>query len=268
MEKMIAGLGGQLRWAASLDRLDLAESAAMLVCGMGGSGISGDFAAEVAAVHGRRLSVHKGYGLPGWTEQERPLVVAVSYSGNTEETLSAVEDAGKAGLAVVAVTSGGTLASLADQEGWPTVLVPGGLQPRAAAGYLIGSVVRVAEGSGLVEDPRPDLEEAAWAVDELIGPDCRGPARPLADDLAAGLDGRVAVVYGSSGLTAPAAQRWKTQINENAKWPAWWSLLPELDHNEIVGWTTLSDLTRRRVGVVTLRDRHEHPRVAARFRLT
>jgi glucose/mannose-6-phosphate isomerase len=82
------------------------------------------------------------------------------------------------------------------------------------------------------------------------------------------LSGRIVAVYGSTGLTAPVAQRWKTQINENAKWPAWFSSLPELDHNEIMAWTTLSEITRQRVGIVCLRDQEEPASVVARFEHT
>jgi glucose/mannose-6-phosphate isomerase len=111
-----------------------------------------------------------------------------------------------------------------------------------------------------------ELEKAGELADTLLVPE--GGARALASDLASGLDGRVVGVYGSVGLTAPVAQRWKTQINENAKWPAWYSLMPELDHNEIVSFASLASLTRAKLGLVTLRDRDEGERVAARFRHT
>jgi glucose/mannose-6-phosphate isomerase len=87
----------------------------------------------------------------------------------------------------------------------------------------------------------------------------------LAADLAAGLKGRAVIIYGATGLTAPAALRWKTQINENGKWPAWVGLLPEVDHNEIVSWASLADVTQEHVGIVTLRDESESTPVTARF---
>ena len=87
----------------------------------------------------------------------------------------------------------------------------------------------------------------------------------LAADLAAGLKGRSVIVYAANGLTGPAALRWKTQINENAKWPAWVGLFPEVDHNEIVSWTSLSELSRDHFGIVTLRDESESARLGARF---
>jgi glucose/mannose-6-phosphate isomerase len=267
MRSAVAGLAGQLRWGSGLSVPAVPSARSVLVCGMGGSGIAGDFAREVASAHGRRLDVHKGYGLPGWAgSEEGLLVVALSYSGNTEETLAAVEAALSAGVPIAGVSSGGTLAELATRRGFPLVTVPGGLQPRAALGFLLSALLQVLAGAGVLPDPRADLDEAASLWDQLAGQG--GQAEGLAADLADALDGRIAVVYGSNGPTAPAALRWKTQINENAKWPAWWGLFPELDHNEIVGWQGLADLTRRRVGIVVLRDRDEHGQVEARVRLT
>jgi glucose/mannose-6-phosphate isomerase len=235
----------------------------VLVCGMGGSGITGDFA---AAVTGRPLLVHKGYGLPAWAADRRPLVLAISYSGNTEETLSAVAQARARGLAIVAVTGGGELEQSARKHGEPVVTVPGGLQPRAALGYLLGAALGVLGAAGMPTAGPEALTEAAALLDSLVAPS--SAARSLAADLAEGMADRIALIYGSTGLVAPAAQRWKTQINENAKWPAWWSLLPELDHNEIMGWTSLGGVTKQRVGIVALRDRDEPPGVALRFRHT
>lgn len=266
MWEMTATLGEQLRAAARREPPEVPAASTALVCGMGGSGISGDFASVLAEVHGRRVAVHKGYGLPRWAREERPQVVAVSYSGNTEETLEAAREAATAGLDVVAVTSGGELAELAAESGWPCLQVPGGLQPRAALGHLLGAVLAAGEAAGWLPSQRQALSEAADLVDSLHAQGSTG--RALATDLADALDGRIVVVYGSVGLTAPVAQRWKTQINENAKWPAWWSLLPELDHNEIVGWSSLAHLTRRVVGIVTLTDHADHPQVALRHRLT
>lgn len=262
---MTARLGEQLAWAGRIEVPPVPAATEALVCGMGGSGIGGDFAAALADLEGRRVAVHKSYGLPAWARSMRPLVVAVSYSGNTEETLSAFDAARDAGLDLVAVTSGGALAEVAHSEGRPVISVPGGLQPRAALGYLLGSVLRALAAAGILADPTADLEEAAGVASALSGPS--GAAEALARDLAEGLDGRIVAVYGATGLTAPVAQRWKTQINENGKWPAWWALFPELDHNEIVGWSGRPDLARR-VGVVALRDRDEPPPVSARFRLT
>ncbi|MDP8959511.1 MAG: bifunctional phosphoglucose/phosphomannose isomerase [Actinomycetota bacterium] len=268
MWKALIGLPDQLRWAADLSLPQVRQAPSALVIGMGGSGISGDFAAQVAAEAGRLCAVHKGYGLPGWAPALRPLVVAVSYSGNTEETLSGARHAAELGLPGVVVAGGGRLSEMAAEWGWEWLAVPGGLQPRAAAGYLTGAVLRAMEGAGMVPAQRAGLAEAASVLDELLGPDQAGPAVSLADDLADALAGRVVVVYGSLGPAAVAAQRWKTQINENAKAPAYWSVLPELDHNEIEGWGSGVGSTGRWFGIVLLRDSGEHPRLPRRFELT
>ena len=265
MAALVEGLGAQLRWALDLEVDPLVRPPAVVVAGMGGSGISGDLAAPLADEAGSMLVVHKGYGLPGWARSIKPLVLAVSYSGGTEEALSAVDSARHEGLPLAAITSGGRLGEQAVAEGWPLVTVPGGLPPRAALGYLAGSVLRVLEAAEVVEQVGPALGEAADVVDELVA---GGAATSLADDLAEGLAGRFSVIYGSSGPALPAALRWKTQLNENAKAAAAWGAIPEVDHNEIVGWDADPDLSRRRVGVVSLRDQGEHPQVARRFELT
>ncbi len=264
MLEMIRTLGSQLRWAVDLELPSLPAAPEVLVAGMGGSGISGSYAAAIAAEGGARISVHKDYGpLPGWVEGSRPLVVAVSYSGNTEETLDLVGDAAKRGLPIVTVTTGGELASLSEANGWPSVSVPAGLQPRAAIGYLFGVVVRLAGLLGLVEDPASQLAGAAELVDEAVEEESE--AWRTAQSVAGGLRGRIAIVYGGGPISAAAAGRWKTQINENAKMPAWHSVLPELDHNELVGWETMPDLTRDHLGIVVLTDAADHPRVRARL---
>jgi hypothetical protein len=161
MRSAVAGLAGQLRWGSGLSVPAVPSARSVLVCGMGGSGIAGDFAREVASAHGRRLDVHKGYGLPGWAgSEEGLLVVALSYSGNTEETLAAVEAALSAGVPIAGVSSGGTLAELATRRGFPLVTVPGGLQPRAALGFLLSALLQVLAGAGVLPDPRADLDEA------------------------------------------------------------------------------------------------------------
>ena len=266
MWSMLAGLSDQYQWAADLNLPVMIPAETVLVCGMGGSAISGDIAAAV--VPSALIAVNKGYSIPGWATGVRPLVVAVSYSGNTEETRSAVSEALALGLPVAVVAGGGALADLAVERDLPFVRVPIGLQPRAALGYLTGALLRLLEAATIAPEQSGPLVEAASVVRELWGDGRSGPAGRLAIDLADGLTGRVSLIYGSNGLTAPIAQRWKTQINENGKRPAFWSLLPELDHNEIVGWSALEALTKRMLGIILLRDRDEHAQVKRRFALT
>jgi glucose/mannose-6-phosphate isomerase len=234
---------------------------------MGGSGIAGDYVKAVTSESTVQVVGHKDYGpLPGWTEESRPLVIGVSYSGNTEETLDVVSTARDSGLDVVVLTTGGKLQAMAEANDWPIVSVPGGLQPRAALGYLFGAALRVVGEAGGITTFADDLDEAANLADEITTED--SSEWTLAGEIAASLIDRIAIVYGGGLLSATVAQRWKTQINENAKMPAWWSTLPELDHNEIVGWETLPELTEPRVAIVSVADRTDHARVASRYQFT
>jgi len=262
MRDLIATFPEQLRWAAGLVTPSIPPAESAIVAGMGGSGIAGDVAAVVAEAASRRVTVHKAYGLPRWVAGD--LVVAVSHSGNTEETLSGVQAAAAVGAPWVAVTTGGRLQGEAVAAGAPVVAIPFSPQPRAAFGYLAGAVLRVLEAAGVLPSQAGALEEAADVVASALA----GPAHEAAAAIAGRLAGRVTVIYGGTGLGAVAANRWKTQMNENGKAPAYWSSLPELDHNEIVGWTAHPQLGRDSIGVVFLHDGADHPRVALRARLT
>lgn len=259
MREMIAGLPAQLAWArdVEVEAPNLAASE-ILVCGMGGSGISGDVAVVAA---GRRVTVHRGYGMPAWAGRARPLVAVVTYSGRTEESLDALTAATDLGLDVVTVTASGPIA---DEVAHLTV--PDGLQPRAAFGYLGGGLLRLLAAAGAADDPRSGLDEAAAITSDLLGEDLDGPGARLAADLAETLADHFPLLYGAPGLTAVAAYRWKCQLNENAKTPAATSVLPEADHNELAGWR--GGPAETRCAIVALRDRDEHPRTALRFDLT
>ncbi|HEU4894637.1 MAG TPA: bifunctional phosphoglucose/phosphomannose isomerase [Acidimicrobiia bacterium] len=267
MLSQIRSLGEQLRWASEVEPPHIGTFSEVLYTGMGGSGIAGDYAAAVALPTGTRVAVHKGYGpIPPWAIRVRPLVIAASYSGNTEETLDMVVSASESGLPVATVTTGGRLGDLTVQNKWATITVPAGMQPRAAAGYMVGAAVRLLEGAKSLDDHRLAFIEAADLADEMTTED--SPAWQAAADLAEALAGRVTVVYGGGPISSVAAQRWKTQINENAKVPAWYSSFPELDHNEIVGWETMPEMTREHVALVALSDEADHDRVRLRVKIT
>lgn len=267
MLTQIRSLGDQLRWCAQMEPPYVGTFPEVLCVGMGGSGIAGDYAAAVASPSGTRVAVHKGYGpIPRWAIRVRPLVIACSFSGNTEETLDFVTDAWESGLAVAAVTTGGALGGLAEQHGWRSITVPSGLEPRAAVGYMAGSVVRLLEGSHAIEDQRLNVIEAADLADEMTSEGSE--AWNSAEAIAGALAGKIPIVYGAGPVSSVASQRWKTQMNENAKVPAWYSSLPELDHNEIAGWASIPETTSRHLGVVVLTDESDHDRVARRIAYT
>lgn len=259
MRDLVATLPSQLRWAAELDLPVLPQAAEAIVAGMGGSGIAGDVAAVVAEAKGSRVSVHKSYDLPRWV-RSGTLVVAVSHSGNTEETLSAARSAIASGFPTVAVSVGGELQQVgADAH----IVVPPTSQPRAALGRLAGATLRVLETAGVIEPVSDDLREAAEVVEAVLD-----DSADVADRIASEVAGRVVVIYGGAGVGAVAASRWKTQINENGKAAAFWATLPEANHNEIVGWTAFPELSRREMAVVFLEDEHDHPRVLLRSEVT
>jgi glucose/mannose-6-phosphate isomerase len=269
MLAVVADLGRQLRTGFEAGRgaaglPDRSEVSSVVVCGMGGSGIAGDVVRSLHAGAARvPIAVWKAYGLPGWCAPGT-LVVAVSYSGNTEETLSSFDTAIDRGAFVVAISSGGALAKRASDGGPPHVAVSSDVgMPRAAVGYLAGAALGVLEGAGLAPSVEDALDSAAALADDLsprLGPD-----RPIADnegkELALWLAGRVPVIWASDGVAEAAALRWKNQMNENAKIPAWCSVLPELDHNEIEGW---GPGTGAPFGLVVLRRTAEDPHTAER----
>lgn len=208
-------------------------------CGMGGSAVAGDM---LSALAGPRLRlpvlVVRNSELPEFCGPHT-LVVTSSYSGGTAETLALFEEAIARGCRVLAVTSGGELARRAEQLGIGRVIVPEGSMPRAAFGFLALGALGALEAMGVVPPVAPDLDEAVSEMDGLLseaGPDVPADRNP-AKELARSLGDRIPVVWGAEGIASVAATRWKTQFNENAKVPAFSSTLPELDHNEVVGWS-------------------------------
>jgi glucose/mannose-6-phosphate isomerase len=237
-----------------------------MVCGMGGSAIGGDLAAAALGDRLTRplLSI-RGYELPSWATPEWT-VLCSSYSGNTEETLAVYEAAGALGAPRIVATTGGKLADAARAEDVPVVPLPGGFQPRAAVAYSLVVALEVAWLCGAGERLHAEIDVAAAHTEQLVemwGPDA--PSDCLAKELARGLHGTIPQIAGS-GLTSPIAYRWKTQINENAKLPCFCHELPELDHNEIVGWQGASQLGR--FSAVFLDDSDLHPRIRQRIELT
>ncbi len=240
--------------------------AGLVVAGMGGSAIGGALARAALGDHSSRpIFVTRAYGLPPWTTPETTVLCA-SYSGNTEETLACYESAGALGAHRVVATTGGRLAEMARQDGVPVIPLPGGFQPRAAVAYMTVAALEVAALCGAGPRLTSEIDVAAAHTEQLVeewGPDA-GEDTP-AKTLARSLHGTIPVIAGA-GLTAPIAYRWKTQINENAKQPAFAHELPELDHNEIVGWEGAPQLGR--FSAVFLDDSDIHPRVKERIELT
>jgi len=238
----------------------------VVVAGMGGSAVGGWLA---QAALGPRLTrpflVADGYALPSWIGPEH-LVLCASYSGGTEETLAAYDDALERGASRLVATTGGALAERARRDRAPVIPLPGGFQPRAAVGYGLVSALEAAALGGAGPSLRDEVEAAAALAETLAaewGPDAAEDNE--AKRLARALHGTVPVIAGAE-LTAPVAYRWKCQINENAGLPAFASVLPELDHNEVVGWPGADGLGP--FSAVFLEEPGAHPRNALRSELT
>ncbi len=246
-------------WRFSTAKIEPFEATGLLVCGMGGSAIGGDLAA--AALGGRLakpLEVIRGYGVPSWTPPTHAIFCS-SYSGNTEETMACYSAAEAVGARRIAATTGGTLADAARAEGVPVIGLPAGLQPRAAVGYAFAVAAEVAAAVGAGPAIRTEIDSSAAHLEAA-----KESLLAKAAELAEAIDGSVPLVYGC-GLTGPVSYRWKTQVNENAKQPAFQDLLPELDHNEIVGW---GGGVKGAHAAIFLEDRDQHPRERQRIELS
>jgi glucose/mannose-6-phosphate isomerase len=241
----------------------------VVVSGLGGSAIGGDLARGLlsGSLH-VPMAVNRDYGVPAFVG-EGTLFIASSYSGNTEETLAATEEAQKRGATIVAITSGGRLREVAHEGGHPTVLVPGGYQPRAALAFSLVPVLVILGRLGLTsigENAFDEAVEVARSLASRHGPGVPAEKNP-AKQLAQHLYGKLPVIYGSEGYRGIVALRWKGQINENAKAPAASNVFPELNHNEILSW---EGPPAQLAGfyAVLLRDPKESRPIATRVELT
>jgi len=241
--------------------------ASIAVCGMGGSAIAGDVISAIAAPRLRLpVAVLRTPELPEFCGPHT-LLIASSYSGETSETLGLFEEAVVRGCRIVAVTSGGTLGERSRELGVGRVEVPPGFMPRAAFGYLALGALGALEAMGIAPSHAADVDEAVELMDDVVsrsGPDAPASTNP-AKALALAIGERVPVVWGADGIGSVAAMRWKAQFNENAKVPAFAASLPELDHNEVVGW---SPGRGDGFSVIALRHAGEHGDVSARFPLS
>lgn len=240
----------------------------IVVCGMGGSAAGGDLLGALLGEQGGiPLFTCRDYQVPNWVN-ERTLVFGCSYSGNTEETLSAVRQCLERGCNLVCVTSGGALGDLAHDRGLPVVRVPSGQPPRTALGYLFVPLASLAVRLNLL--PEQDWDELFETLDRCLkdwGVESSSRNNP-AKRLAVRLYSKIPLVYGLGSWQAIVANRWKSQMNENSKCMAFANAFPELNHNEIVGWTLSETQASDRWAVVILEDGQESARMQARARIT
>jgi len=236
------------------------------LAGMGGSAIGGDFAAALLADELKiPMSVHRDYGLPAYVGRDS-LVIASSYSGNTEESLSSFQEAQKRGAKVLVLTTGGKIAELARAASYPVVTFSYKAQPRAALGYSLGLVLGCLVRLGFVRDLSADIDAALADLAKLEERVHEGARTNDAKKMAIDLYGRIIFAYGA-GVMGVMARRAKGQWNENAKnWSAF-DVMSELNHNAVVGFPH-PPIAREALTVLLLRSDRDNPRHKIRFDVT
>jgi glucose/mannose-6-phosphate isomerase len=261
---MVAGQADQLRQQFEFDVPQVENLNRIVLAGMGGSALAAEF---VRSWLSDRLPVPieivRGYNLPKYVD-ETTLLIASSYSGNTEETLSCLEEAKSTGAAIAIMTSGGKLAE--HGEDYTFLKIPGGLQPRLAVLFGVKALATLLEELELVDGLVAELEtNAEWLLEEVENFAANiKEENNVAKQIAKRLAGYPVIVYGGPTL-ATTAMKWKIDLNENAKHRAWWNQLPELNHNEFQGWPHPKESHFQLIELVSGLD---HPRIAKRFEVT
>jgi glucose/mannose-6-phosphate isomerase len=260
--------GDQLRSDFKLSgNVELKNIYSVVYAGMGGSALAALLFKTWPGL-ADPFEVSRDYDIPRHVDPDT-LFIAASYSGNTEETLSALAQAEEKGAQIAIIAGGGKLQQIAEEKHYPFILLPKAAQPRYAVLYNLQALLTILEEAHLLraQDLKPQLVEAAHYIDEAVKawlptvPTAQNPAKQLAQELM----GKSVVIYGGPEM-APAAYKWKISINENAKQVAWWGQLPEFNHNEFLGWS--GQPTDKPYAVVDLRSSLEHPRVQKRFEVS
>lgn len=249
------------------DRLQVTDGIENIVfAGMGGSALAAALSVSWPG-YNIPFEICCQYNIPNYVSAKTLFVVS-SYSGNTEETLSALAEAERKEAKIVVITGGGKLQEIAKAKSHPILLLPQTSQPRYAVFYSFKALVTLLVTTGLAD--KNALTQMAQAAEFLKSsmknwlstvPTDNNPAKKLAEELA----GKSVVVYGGP-LLAPAAYKWKINFNENAKNIAWWNQYPEFNHNEMIGWA--SHPIEKPYAIVDLRGSLEHPRIQKRFEVT
>jgi len=231
----------------------------VVIIGLGGSGIGGTIISQLVASEIRvPVAVHKDYGLPNFVGPST-LLIGCSYSGNTEETLDAIRSARNKGAQIACITSGGQLSQLANENAWNCIRVPGGNPPRAMFAYSLTQLFFLLMHYRLIGKKHLIGLQAAQSLLHKG----REQIQSLANTAAKQLDGKRIVVYSDNAISG-VSERFRQQLNENSKQLAWHHALPEMNHNELVGWGG-GDST---IGVVLLRSSFDNPRTMIRMDLS
>ena len=263
MRTLVEQFPEQLRNAVEIGRNAKLTPAAdnirnVLVTGLGGSGIGGSIAAELAFTECPvPVNVSKGYFIPAYVGPET-LVIVSSYSGNTEETLGCLRQAHEAKATICCITSGGAVEAFAKEHGLNCILIPGGMPPRACLGYSLTQLIFVLSHYGLISGTHIDGLEKSAALLSVQ----QAAIASKAKSIAAFLLGKTPVIY-STTLYEGVAVRFRQQLNENSKVLCWHHVIPEMNHNELVGWAGGTE----ELAVVVFRDPSEYERNNYRIEL-
>lgn len=250
------------------ENIDSIQYDSLLIMGMGGSGVSGDVLSLLSnEVSSKKITVRKSYSIPKKIMEVNPFCLFISYSGNTEETISGLTDAIRNNLDWAVISSGGKLIELAREHNKEYIKIPDGLQPRAAFGYLtqaVCKVVDVAEGTSFIKELKDAGDYLNQILNEKEDSDIFIEAKKIANQV----DKKTCIIYGGTDLSELVASRWKTQINENAKSKAFVGSMPEVHHNEILSWDADLEGSKTNYVLIFLRDNSEYSQITKRFDLT
>ena len=275
MLSLLLGLDEQCREAKKIginfDTAAISESGIknIVFTGLGGSAIGADVIRSYTAGEIKvPIFVNRNYTLPNFVDKDT-LLFSSSYSGNTEETLSAYKEAKNRGARIVAISSDGTLEKLAKEGNIPFIRIPAGLPPRCALGYSFIPLLLVLCKLGLIKNKEKDVDEVVEVLTNLkkeLAPESPMDSN-LAKKIAVAIERRYPIIYGSNEHVDVAITRWRGQLAENGKHLASSHVFPEMNHNEIVGWDFPKELMGQFV-VIFLRDKEDHKRVAKRMDIT
>ncbi len=267
MEKLIREFPRQISWVKdnlTITSFPYKDFNKIMISGLGGSAIAGDILAGYLRDEcPYPIYVNRSYTIPKWVD-EKTLTFLISYSGNTEETLSSFHKAREQKSQVIGISSDGELKRLCEEENLPLLEVPPGFPPRAALGYLFFSLLSALNALG-VWSSSGEVKETQEMLSELSREFSPGEPYNLALNIAQEIKGSIPIIYSTSDYFYSVAMRWKTQINENAKNPCYWCVFPELDHNEIMGWEGVENSV---FSIILLMDEKEDSRMCQRIENT
>jgi glucose/mannose-6-phosphate isomerase len=248
MKNLVAGFSKQLKEAIDIGTKakltsPSSEISHVLICGLGGSGIGGSIVSELVAPEATvPLNISKGYFIPAYVT-DHTLVIISSYSGNTEETLQCMEMAMEKKAKIVCITSGGKVAEIAAEKKFDVILVPGGMPPRSCLGYSLTQLLFILQFNKLISTDEDNIRKEAAAISQR-------------------LLGKLPVIYATT-LFEGVAIRFRQQLNENSKVLCWHHVIPEMNHNELVGWREKNE----NIAVILFRDTDEYERNNVRIEI-